>query len=96
MFFEIILKKRLLSIACENTPTLASLAIWLPVQMQCNNNNNKLYLHDHERELQHCKSILTITMARIRICPIAWLILAVSKTAKNKLVQLTSKTFQRF
>ena len=26
-----------------------------------NNNNNELYLHGHKRELQYCKSILTIT-----------------------------------
>ena len=26
-----------------------------------NNSNNELYLHGHKRELQHCKSILTIT-----------------------------------
>ena len=29
-----------------------------------NNNNNELYLHGHKRDLQHCKSILTITITK--------------------------------
>ena len=29
-----------------------------------NNNNNELYLHGHKRDLQHCKSILTITKSK--------------------------------
>ena len=28
------------------------------------NNNNELYLHGHKRDLQHCKSILTITITK--------------------------------
>ena len=28
------------------------------------NNNNELYLHGHKRDLQHCKSILTITKSK--------------------------------
>ena len=29
-----------------------------------NNNNNELYLHGHKRDLQRCKSILTITITK--------------------------------
>ena len=29
-----------------------------------NNKNNELYLHGHKRDLQHCKSILTITITK--------------------------------
>ena len=29
-----------------------------------NNNNNELYLHGRKRELQHCKSILTMTKSK--------------------------------
>ena len=33
--------------------------------MQPNNNNNELYLHGHKRDLQHWKSILTITKSKL-------------------------------
>ena len=35
---------------------------WLGDETFFNNNNNKLYLHDHNKVLQYCKSYLKLIM----------------------------------
>ena len=43
---------------------LKYLQIMIKLFKNNNNNNNELYLHGHKRGLQHCKSILTITITK--------------------------------
>ena len=42
-------------------------ATTLPSGLRSNNNNNKLYLHDHNKVLQYCKSYLKLIIDSLQI-----------------------------